>query len=380
MAYVRHQSLTGSGLDAGWASPLPFDSLASWQILNAISGSQSATLGVMTGTMWLGAELAGRPLGRGGQRILLAQTATGTMNDFGGGIGRSPPRGSGATDMLPRGALRLGGAVVTASMLLQELQRMAERQQVEAAMTRFGLDRAQAADILAARAYVWGRNMAPLNFWRVPYSGPVNERVAEALMRHERDNPGTLGLATSGNRSAGEAVLTVVEQALAGAPSIPAIALERTSAVNPALSTYSQRARGILGIAIGSQSWVAHHLIPFAVVAGLPVAFQQAIVAAGWVMDSLENLIALPANLATYLGPTNLPPNRLPYQSSSHPLYDGDVAAALAGAAMAGPAAGAAISNLAGPALRAELLRIELQFRRALLNIVRYPYYHPRLR
>jgi len=61
--------------------------------------------------------------------------------------------------------------------------------------------------------------------------------------------------------------------------------------------------------------------------ANLPIPFQRAVVATGWRMDSTENLIALPANFATYLAPPNS--QTLPWHNSAHPGYDADVSAAL---------------------------------------------------
>ena len=91
-------------------------------------------------------------------------------------------------------------------------------------------------------------------------TGPVNERVAEAVMRHERAHPGTVVLATRGDAAALAALDAVVTAATAVA--LPgAMIVERTSAVSPALSTNSARARALLGI-IGNQRWQAHHSSP----------------------------------------------------------------------------------------------------------------------
>jgi hypothetical protein len=68
---------------------------------------------------------------------------------------------------------------------------------------------------------------------------------------------------------------------------------------------------------------LAHHLLPFAIVTGLPAAVQQAMANAGWKMDSAENLIALPANLPTYDSPANTP--KVPIHNSAHPRYSNDV-------------------------------------------------------
>jgi hypothetical protein len=124
---------------------------------------------------------------------------------------------------------------------------------------------------------------------------------------------------------------------------------ERRSAVDPALSSTSRAARAALGIA-GNNSWVAHHLIPFAVVAAMPAPAQLAIARSGWRMDSLENLIALPANFPTYIGPINN--GRLPIHNSAHFHYS-RAAAQHTGGLFAGA------QGLAAPAIRAQLLAAE---------------------
>ena len=166
--------------------------------------------------------------------------------------------------------LREGLGVLGAAELMNEVQRSAERAQVEDAMRRFGLSPTSSADILAARAYVWGHFIAPMVFWSVPYSGPINDRVAHAIMQHERDNPGTLGLATGGNRAAAAAVEALVRAAVAGTTLAGPIVLERrrSAVAHPALSTDSDDARALLRITT-NQSWIAHHLIPFAVMESL---------------------------------------------------------------------------------------------------------------
>jgi hypothetical protein len=312
-----------------------------------------------------------------GSKVLQAQSLSGgrvqlAQATVAGGAGRLPmaiPRGGGGVERVAGGALRIGNSIITAGQLMQEIQNANERAQVRDAIRRFGLDGTQAADVLAARAYVWGRYMAPMAYWTVPYSGPVNERVAQALMRHERDNPGTLGLATGGmatggNAAARKSIDTLIAQASAGA--IPAAPMEpayRTSVVDPALSTNSARARALLGIA-ANLSWRAHHLLPYAVVAGLPAAVQQAMANAGWRMDSAENLIALPANLPTYIVQFEVEP--LPIHNSAHPLYSYDVRRQMTMLAAVG-------ATLQPAALRAELLRLEVFFRLQLvINLGRY--------
>ena len=102
--------------------------------------------------------------------------------------------------------------------------------------------------------------------------------------------------------------------------------LERSSTVDPALSTRSDRAREIVE-AKGEklpENWQAHHKVPFGVMAGLPPTLQQKIADSGWKMDSPGNLMALPSDEASFKGPVNR--GRLPIHSGSHGRkYDVDV-------------------------------------------------------
>jgi hypothetical protein len=269
--------------------------------------------------------------------------------------------GRGTVERLAGGSLRIGGAIVTGAMLLPELRRSAEWAQTEAALQRFGLDPGSAADLLAARAYVWGRNMAPLRYWSVPASGPQLEQVATALMRLEQAAPTTLGAAERGDpiRRA------MVDEAVASA--LDNQTIERSSAVDPALSTSSTRARALAAAsAAGMQRWQAHHIIPFQVMANLPVGLQQAVVAAGWRMDSLDNVIALPADRLSFVSPPNL--QRLPQHRGAHPNYDAEVASQLAPLALGYQA-------MTPAQISAELTRVRAFMVQRLLS----GSYHPRL-
>lgn len=323
-------------------------------VVDGLTGSQSSTL-----SMLFDGHMLGNP-GTGGTGQRFAQA----------GPAPDVPWGAGVSGALPRGAIRLGGNILTASDLLNQLHDAAERSQVADAMAKFGLDRASAADVLAARAYVWARNYIPANYryWtKVPYSGPVNERVAAGVMRYERAHPGSAGRASRGDASALAAIDGIVDGAVAASRPRTPLVVERTSSVSPALSANSTRARTILSI-MGNQRWQAHHLIPFAVVARLPVLVQEAIAASGWKMDSAENLIALPANLASYVLPPNL--TEFPIHSGPHGvLYDSDVRAALQ------PLIPRATA-LTPAALKAAMNAVATRMRGALVTDRRY---HPRL-
>jgi hypothetical protein len=302
---------------------MPNDIASAYAILDGFTGSRSATTAMLNGSRWPGAELAGPDLRAAARPIRIAAAGALAVTDVGSIT--LPSIGDVAVERLLTGALRIGGVVFTAAILLNDLSAGATRTQVLAAISRFDLDPNQAADVLAARAYVTTRTYLPGVYLNLPWTGPVLDRTAEAIMRYERERPGTMMLAGRGNPAAVAAISQLVAEGTAGGLD-GVIVAERTSAVDPALSTNSATRRAILGLTAG-QLWQAHHLIPFAVMANQPVPFQRAVVAAGWRMDSAENLIALPANFATYIAPPN---NRtLPCHNSAHPVYDADVSAAL---------------------------------------------------
>lgn len=202
----------------------------SLRILDSLTGDRPSTMTVVRGEL-IGSAAPGAGA-FGDARLIRTQVA--------GGGALALPRGGAVVlpEALPNGALRIGGALLTAAMVLNALQDRAERRQVLDAIRRFNLDSGKAAHALAARAYVWGRNMAPLNYWSVPFGGEGNERVARALMRNELDNPTALGLAIAGNPHARRAIDIVVETAIAGdsATAAPQI-FERKNDADSALST-----------------------------------------------------------------------------------------------------------------------------------------------
>ena len=296
--------------------PPPQDMITAYGVLDGLTGARAATLDLLDDRRWPGGGMAGvgqlRP-----SPIRLAQAATGTMSD-------AWPSMPGLA--VPKGAAVVEGVVVTAAAVLAAIDAVRERAAVDDVIRRYGLDRTSAADMLAARAYVWTSWMAPISHWDLPYAGPANARAAEAVMRYEQSHPGTTGMAVTGrDRAAMATVDALIRSAVAGAD--VAEPLQRTSAVDPALSTTSARARAILRLQVGQQ-WVAHHLIPYGVMASLPPAVQKAIAASGWVMDSAENLIALPANYQSFISAPNS--GVRPYQQGPHPRYDADAMALLA--------------------------------------------------
>ncbi len=344
--------MTRSSLSSGTRPSLPADLSDALGVVDGLTGSRPATMAMLYEN-----RMVGNAGVVGGAPVRLAQAGTMTM-----------PGGAGA---IPRGALRLGGNILTAAQVMNDIHSSIERARTLEAIARFGLDHSRAADVLSARAYVWARFILPLDirFWsRVPYdTDPLNDRIAQAVMRYERAHPGTAGAASRSDAAALAAIDQVVNQAIAADAAIAgALVVERTSKESPALSASSTRARTILSIQ-NNQWWQAHHLVPFAVVARLPTSVQQAIAASGWRMDSASNLIALPANFATYLVPNF---RSLPYHSGSHGArYDNDVWAALQPLA-------AGATTMRPAALRSAMDGVAARFRVALRS---NRLYHPRL-
>lgn len=135
--------------------------------------------------------------------------------------------------------------------------------------------------------------------------------------------------------------------------------LERRSAISPALSTNSVSARALVAAGTRMQNWQAHHLIPFAEVAALPTKVQLAIVRAGWKMDSPENVIALPANAATYAAPPNL--GARPIHNRAHAVYGAEASTRLTNLRTNG-------TSMTDAQIRTELRAIEGAMTASLLN------------
>lgn len=96
---------------------------------------------------------------------------------------------------------------------------------------------------------------------------------------------------------------------------------ERTSEIDGRLSASSATARKAVDAASKPGNWQAHHLIPFEVMASMSPELQRRVVAAGWQMNSAENVMALPGDDATF----NLMEGALPIHQGSHRGYSNDV-------------------------------------------------------
>ncbi len=216
---------------------------------------------------------------------------------------------------LASGALKLGsGQIITAAALLTAMDAQRERAAVNAAISKFGLDPTNAADVLAVRAYVWAISFAPLNYAPVPWSGPQLESVSQAIMAIELARPGTLYLATQGDPPSKRYPDVAVEAGMQGGGIFES--RRRPTNMSAELQTTSSSARTAANLQPNDQMQ-AHHLIP-ANVWGAFVRITRLASQAGWQQDSPENLIALPANEASQakLAADNI---IVPIHSSSHP-------------------------------------------------------------
>jgi hypothetical protein len=116
---------------------------------------------------------------------------------------------------LADGSLELGpGQIVTAAVVLSALDRRRERDAVQSAIAKFGLNPARAADVLAARAYVWANNWAPAYFVDVPWSGPQFESVCQSIMLLELARPGTLYFALHEDQQSATYLRSAVQEGL----------------------------------------------------------------------------------------------------------------------------------------------------------------------
>ncbi|MGA2044345.1 MAG: hypothetical protein ABSG83_13365 [Roseiarcus sp.] len=216
------------------------------------------------------------------------------------------------------GALKLGsGQIIAAATLLAATDALRERAAVNAAMSKLDLDPTSAADVLAARAYVWAQDNAPLNYFDVPWSGPQLESVSQSIMLVELARPGTLYLALQGDRLS----TTYLDMAAQDGLSDAAVLESRIRPANApaALQTTTTSARAALKLQPNDNKR-AHRLVSVNIITeNLPLAMLAS--TAGWRTDSPENLIALPGDLKTQANMV-LDGSLLPIHNSAHPDYD----------------------------------------------------------
>jgi hypothetical protein len=219
---------------------------------------------------------------------------------------------------LANGSLELGsGQIIAAAELLSAIDQSRERNAVRSAMTKFGLNPAHAADVLAARAYVWARTAAPWNFPDVPTSGAKLESVSRSIMQVELARPGTLYLALQGDRLSTAYLNSAAQEGMSDAAVLES-RIRLANALAPLQST-SKSARAALNLQ-PNDKMQAHHLVPINIIAD-NLALATLASKAGWYTDGVDNLIALPADPQTQadLAERGI---RLPMQRSAHPIYD----------------------------------------------------------
>ena len=124
-------------------------------------------------------------------------------------------------------------------------------------------------------------------------------------------------------RAYGKALPAALASAAGVAGTIPTVVERRDNPVSSSLSTVTSQARALVASQARFKKWQAHHLIPFSEIQRLPVASQLDIAKSGWKMDSLENLVVLPADEADYEDAPNV--RRLPYHQGPHPKYNLEV-------------------------------------------------------
>ena len=220
---------------------------------------------------------------------------------------------------LADGSLELGtGQIVTAAVVLAAVDQWRAREAVSSAIAKFGLNPAHAADVLAARAYVWAEHFAPERYFDVPWSGPQFESACQSIMLLELARPGTLYFALHGDRQSNIYLNSAVQEGLDDAAFLES--RTRLAHAPAALQSTSTAARAALKLQPNDRMQ-AHHLIPINIIdknLGLATLASKA----GWRTDSLENLIALPGDTQTQADYFRKTGELLPMQTSAHPIYD----------------------------------------------------------
>jgi hypothetical protein len=217
---------------------------------------------------------------------------------------------------LPNGVARLGraGLLAFGAALLDDLDARGARNQVAAAVARFGLNPSRPADVMAASAYVWSNYALPI-LTQAPFRGPALDAASQAVMRFVLVNPGAFVAMRRDVKSSS----LIIAAANAGLADYASESRARPAGVDPALQTNSARARKAIAIMLQIGRWEAHHLVP------VKVWDENADIArlankAGWKPDAPSNLIALPKDESAReeLG------GYLPLHNGTHIIYNND--------------------------------------------------------
>jgi hypothetical protein len=198
-------------------------------------------------------------------------------------------------------------------VLLDEADDRGARSQIQAAITRFGLDPSRPADVIAASSYVWSSYNLPI-FTDAPFSGPALDAASQAVMRFGLVNPGAFTRVLQDSMAHN----MIIDVANAGLSNYN---FERRGlvGVDPALQTTSRSARRAIANQLRSGKMQAHHLVPVEVwVANLDISKLAA--KDGWKADLPSNLIGLPADEDTQRRYYPF----LPMHRGPHPKYNID--------------------------------------------------------
>ena len=204
------------------------------------------------------------------------------------GVASTNPASWASLRRLADGSLELGtGQIVTAAIALSALDQWREREAVSSAIAKFGLSSSRAADIYAARAYIWAKNWAPEKyFFDVPWDGPKLESVSQSIMLLERARPGTLYFALHGDQQSNIYLNAAVREGLDDTAFLES--RNRLPHAPAALQSTSTAARAALKLQ-PNDNMRAHHLVPVNII-GKNLRLATLASEAGWDIDGPENL------------------------------------------------------------------------------------------
>ena len=220
----------------------------------------------------------------------------------------------------PRVAIPVPGAgqvLTIVARWLDDADQERAREQVNTALTRFGLDPHQQSDVMAAAAYVWSRNAFQ---WRLdlPARGPGLDAGSEAVLRYVMIHPQAFPAVMQGDHNAYTAILGALDRGLAD---YVWESRARPAGVNPALQTKSWVARAAIDSMLKTGRMAAHHLVP-AMAWGIYEKVALRAQKAGWEQDGPSNLIGLPRDPAAQEEALAAAGTFLPIHNSGHGQYN----------------------------------------------------------
>ncbi len=111
-------------------------------------------------------------------------------------------------------------------------RRSSQDRAIQNAAQQLDLNLQNTNDVLAARAHVWAKNIAPMSYWDVPWSGPRNESVARSVAEMERTHPRTVGAAGQDDPDAKKRLEAAIAAGLATAGALQTFRITRSSKRN----------------------------------------------------------------------------------------------------------------------------------------------------